>query len=76
MSEEKNISQDENLKDENISSDNSVTKTTQSLTKLDMEVHAHSHAGHRKKNFKEYFLEFLMIFLAVTGFLQLETHKK
>jgi hypothetical protein len=34
-----------------------------------MEVHHHPHVGsdsHRKKNFKEYFLEFLMIFLAVT----------
>jgi hypothetical protein len=29
-----------------------------------MEVHHHPHAG--KKSFKEYFLEFLMIFLAVT----------
>src|SRR3954471_20182236 len=29
-----------------------------------MEVHHHPHPG--KKNFKEYFLEFLMIFLAVT----------
>lgn len=29
-----------------------------------MEVHHHPHVG--KKNFKEYFLEFLMIFLAVT----------
>ncbi len=38
-----------------------------------MEVHHHPHVGsdsHRKKNFKEYFLEFLMIFLAVTmGFI-------
>src|SRR5574337_1721046 len=34
-----------------------------------MEVHHHPHAdsdSHRKKKFKEYFLEFLMIFLAVT----------
>jgi hypothetical protein len=34
-----------------------------------MEVHHHPHVdfdSHRKKNFKEYFLEFLMIFLAVT----------
>lgn len=70
MSEEKDISQDENLKDENISSDNSVTKTTQSLTKLEMEVHAHTHAGHGKKTWKEYFWEFLMLFLAVfCGFL-------
>src|ERR1700690_1323830 len=31
---------------------------------LDMEVHHHPNV--EKKNFKEYFLEFLMIFLAVT----------
>jgi hypothetical protein len=31
-----------------------------------MEVHHHSGMHHKKKNFKEYFLEFLMIFLAVT----------
>jgi hypothetical protein len=31
-----------------------------------MEVHHHPDLQHRKKNFKEYFLEFLMIFLAVT----------
>jgi hypothetical protein len=33
-----------------------------------MEVHHHPHlaSGEKKKNFKEYFLEFLMIFLAVT----------
>ncbi len=35
-----------------------------------MEVHHHPDLHHRKKKFKEYFLEFLMIFLAVTmGFL-------
>jgi hypothetical protein len=28
-----------------------------------MEVHYHSDLHHQKKNFKEYFLEFLMIFL-------------
>jgi hypothetical protein len=32
-----------------------------------MEVHHHPHLPHgEKKKFKEYFLEFLMIFLAVT----------
>ena len=31
-----------------------------------MEVHHHPDLQHKKKNFKEYFLEFLMIFLAVT----------
>src|SRR5277367_100340 len=32
----------------------------------DMEVHHHPDLHHKSKNFKEYFLEFLMIFLAVT----------
>src|SRR5579862_1592666 len=31
-----------------------------------MEVHHHSDVHHKRKKFKEYFLEFLMIFLAVT----------
>lgn len=35
-----------------------------------MEVHHHPDLHHKEKNFKEYFLEFLMIFLAVTmGFI-------
>ena len=35
-----------------------------------MEVHHHSHTGHGKKTWKEYFWEFLMLFLAVfCGFL-------
>jgi hypothetical protein len=36
------------------------------LQELIMEVHHHPELHHKKKNFKEYFLEFLMIFLAVT----------
>ncbi|MBY0477200.1 MAG: hypothetical protein K2Q24_06115 [Chitinophagaceae bacterium] len=37
---------------------------------IDMEVHHHSHEGHGKKNWKSYFWEFLMLFLAVfCGFL-------
>ena len=36
----------------------------------DMEVHHHPDLHHKRKNFREYFLEFLMIFLAVTmGFI-------
>ena len=36
----------------------------------DMEVHHHTHAAHGKKNWKDYFWEFLMLFLAVTlGFI-------
>ena len=39
-------------------------KTAEPLQTQKMEVHHHPHVA--KKNFKEYFLEFLMIFLAVT----------
>jgi len=36
----------------------------------EMEVHHHSHSAHGKKNWKDYFWEFLMLFLAVfCGFL-------
>jgi hypothetical protein len=39
-------------------------------TSNDMEVHHHSHESHGKKNWKSYFCEFLMLFLAVfCGFL-------
>jgi hypothetical protein len=39
-------------------------------TQLPMEVHHHPDLHHKKKKWKEYFLEFLMIFLAVTlGFI-------
>ena len=48
-----------------------------------MEVHHHSGLSHKKKNFREYFFEFLMIFLAVVlGFLaenlreRISDHKK
>ena len=41
-----------------------------------MEVHHHPDLHHKKKNFKEYFLEFLMIFLAVTlGFFAEQTRE-
>jgi len=36
----------------------------------DMEIHHHPHLEHKKKNWKAYFWEFLMLFLAITlGFL-------
>jgi len=39
-------------------------------TEEDMEVHHHTHPAHGKKNWKSYFWEFLMLFLAVfCGFL-------
>ena len=41
-----------------------------------MEVHHHPDLHHKKKNFKEYFLEFLMIFLAVSmGFIAENTRE-
>ena len=46
--------------DENILSEETIVETEIK----NMEVHHHPHV--EKKNFKEYFLEFLMIFLAVT----------
>jgi hypothetical protein len=78
MSEEKNI--EEGQKSENGSpeeihdsemmniessiSNEELETTNSKLETENMEVHHHPEVG--KKNFKEYFLEFLMIFLAVT----------
>lgn len=46
-----------------------IIDNPQPVTEQDMEVHHHSHA-HGKKNWKSYFWEFLMLFLAVfCGFL-------
>ncbi|MEO6613823.1 MAG: hypothetical protein ABIT05_13610 [Chitinophagaceae bacterium] len=56
-------SQSENLSDEIISTkDTEIINPKQETA--NMEVHHHPHV--KKKPFKEYFLEFLMIFLAVT----------
>ena len=50
-----------------------ITHNPQPVTEQDMEVHHHTHdpaAPHHKKNWKSYFWEFLMLFLAVfCGFL-------
>jgi len=57
----------ENSSDEIIPTGDLETITPKQGTEI-MEVHHHPQVG--KKNFKEYFLEFIMIFLAVTlGFL-------
>ena len=71
MSEEEKIPEEnfkENEVNENISPPQTIEQTeTSELTTSDiqnMEVHHHPHV--EKKNFKEYFLEFIMIFLAVT----------
>ena len=58
---------------ETAESDVSSTNPHQISTQPDMEVHHHAHdpaAPHHKKNWKSYFWEFLMLFLAVfCGFL-------
>jgi len=46
---------------ENVAENITSTKNTEN-----MEVHHHPDLHHKRKRFKEYFLEFLMIFLAVT----------
>ncbi len=64
-------------KDEEISSTEPVAETEpaaiinpQPQTEKKMEVHHHTHAAHGKKTWKNYFWEFLMLFLAVfCGFL-------
>ena len=71
MSEEKNIWEDNSEQEvagtkvgsENILQQESI-KQIKTSDIQNMEVHHHSQV--EKKNFKEYFLEFLMIFLAVT----------
>ena len=85
MSEEKNLPPEEIPKeqpgnnepaDETTSSAEPVTEAEQPPTinnqpqTEEMEVHHHTHPGHHKKNWKDYFWEFLMLFLAVfCGFL-------
>ena len=68
--EEQAMSNEQQVNDEIISSTALLQQETsnQQQATENMEVHHHPHVG--KKNFKEYFLEFLMIFLAVTmGFI-------
>jgi hypothetical protein len=59
--------------EENILSDTETNETTNTENQNDMEVHHHAHnpaEPHHKKNWKAYFWEFLMLFLAVfCGFL-------
>ena len=63
---------DNENKDEKYSSEKPIDKTDElithnsQLTAPDMEVHHHTHASHGKKNWKNYFWEFLMLFLAVS----------
>ena len=61
--------QSENLPDEIIPTPETETINPNQETE-NMEVHHHAHHGHEKKTWKNYFWEFLMLFLAVfCGFL-------
>ena len=57
------------IQSENTSVEVPKAPTTQTITTNqdtdNMEVHHHAHHGHEKKNWKSYFWEFLMLFLAV-----------
>lgn len=78
MSEEKNTANENskseisNFKEEHFPEDTHAPKLHTSNSKLqtNMEIHKHPHHVTHKKNWTEYFLEFLMLFLAVfLGFL-------
>ena len=77
MNEEQNIPEEQeivsNLQSGNTPASKEITnETTEDTTTTNisqtenMEVHHHPDLHHEKKKWKEYFLEFLMIFLAVT----------
>jgi hypothetical protein len=66
MTEQGNISGDQEANSGSGSQDNpSNAGNAKSLNEI-MEVHHHPDIHHKRKKFKEYFIEFIMIFLAVT----------
>ena len=64
MSEEEKISPEEFPQEQPACTAGEIQETINQLQTENMEVHHHPNV--EKKNVKEYFLEFLMIFLAVT----------
>src|SRR5450432_4582083 len=52
--------------DEEHPGDSNELIQSEQIKRENMEVHHHPDLHHKKKHWKEYFLEFLMIFLAVT----------
>lgn len=74
MQEEENKNSQQDGKtgspEENISSENKSAIIHPKSDTEEMEVHHHTHHEHGKRNWKSYFWEFLMLFLAVfCGFL-------
>ena len=77
MEEEKNIPAEqagippeqpaENIPEETAMPDTETSEIINPQSDIEnMEVHHHTHAAHGKKNWKSYFWEFLMLFLALT----------
>lgn len=68
--DEEPIDSPPNTQSENLSEEIIDTKDTETINPNpeteNMEVHHHPDLHHKRKRWKEYFLEFLMIFLAVT----------
>lgn len=72
--EEETIDNSTNTQSENLPNEIITTSETETINPIqeteNMEVHHHAHHEHGKKNWKSYFWEFLMLFLAVfCGFL-------
>src|SRR5665647_2013300 len=72
--DEEHLENQKNTQSENVSGQIIPTKEAETINlnqeSENMEVHHHPDLHHNLKKWKEYFLEFLMIFLAVTmGFL-------
>jgi hypothetical protein len=67
MSDEQNIG-GENYEDEDVSDHAGELQETPNIKSQtdNMDVHHHPDLSHKKKNWKEYLLEFFMLFLAVT----------
>src|SRR5665647_367231 len=68
--DEEHLENQKNTQSENVSGEIIPTKEAETINRNqeseNMEVHHHPDLHHRPKKWKEYFLEFLMIFLAVT----------
>lgn len=66
MMAENNKTESDNKSDEKTINAEPIPPALPFSNTVDMEVHHHPDLHHKRKKLKEYFLEFFMIFLAVT----------
>lgn len=66
MSEQTNISGGQEADSRSGTNENPLSAENSESLNQTMEVHHHPDIHHKRKKFKEYFIEFIMIFLAVT----------